>query len=53
MNALFHGLDFRPLKNSGSFTFISFVYGLVVLGVWAFFMGTVFGWMADRLRALA
>lgn len=51
MNALFHGLDFRSLKSGGSFTFASFGYGFVVLVAWAFFMGTVFAWVAERLRA--
>jgi hypothetical protein len=49
MNALFHGLDFSPLKRSGTFTFPSFVYGFTVLVSWAFLMGTVFGWVAQRL----
>lgn len=52
MNALFHGLDFTPLKRDGTFTFASFVYGFVVLVVWAFFMGTVFARVAERLRGL-
>jgi hypothetical protein len=50
MNALFHGLDFRALKSAGSFTFTSFVYGIVMLVFWAFFMGTVFGWISERIR---
>jgi uncharacterized protein DUF5676 len=53
MNALFHGLDFGTLKNAAAFTFASFVYGLVVLVVWAFLLGTTFGWVADRLRVAA
>ena len=53
MNALFHGLDFRSLKSGGSFTFGTFVYGFVVLVFWAFFMGTVFGWVSERFRAPA
>jgi hypothetical protein len=52
MNALFHGLDFNPLKREGTFTFASFVYGLTVLVVWAFLMGAVFGWVAERLLGL-
>ena len=50
MNALFHGLDFRALKVSGAFTFGSFAYGLGVLVAWAFLLGTLFGWVAHRLR---
>ena len=52
MNALFHGLDFGPLKREGTFTFASFVYGLTVLVVWAFLTGAVFGWVAERLLGL-
>jgi uncharacterized protein DUF5676 len=50
MNALFHGLDFRPLKVEGAFTPGTFLYGLVVMSVWAFFLGALFGWLAQRLR---
>jgi hypothetical protein len=50
MNALFHGLDFTPLKSGDTFTFASFLYGIVVLAAWAFFMGTVFAWVAGLLR---
>ena len=53
MNALFHGLDFRALRSPGAFTWGSFAYGLVVLVAWAFFMGSLFGWAADRLGARA
>lgn len=52
MNALFHGLDFSPLKRGGTFTFWSFVYGFTVLVVWAFLMGTVFDWVSERLAGL-
>jgi large-conductance mechanosensitive channel len=52
MNALFHGLDFRPLKRDATFTFASFGYGFTVLVVWAFLMGAVFGWIAERLLGL-
>jgi uncharacterized membrane protein len=53
MNALFHGLDFRALRSPGAFTWGSFAYGLVVMVAWAFFMGSLFGWVADRLSARA
>lgn len=46
MNALFHGLDFSPLKRDGTFTFASFVYAFTVLVVWAFLMGA--GLRLDR-----
>jgi large-conductance mechanosensitive channel len=50
MNALFHGLDFRKLRAGDAlFTFSSFAYGLVVLVAWAFMLGTLFGWLVDRL----
>jgi len=51
MNALFHGLDFRPLASTGAFTFGSFVYGLVVLVAWAFMLGAIFGVLSERLRS--
>ena len=49
MNALFHGLDFTPLKRDGTFTFTSFVFGLAVLAAWAFFTGAVFAWVGERI----
>ncbi len=46
MNALFHGLDFRKLQSGGGgFDFGGFAYALVALIVWAFVLGTLFGWM--------
>ena len=50
MTALFHGMDFRVLKSSGAFTFASFAYALLVLAVWAFLLGALFGWLAERFR---
>jgi hypothetical protein len=49
MNALFHGLDFRALKAEGAFTLGSFLYGLAVMSAWSFFLGALFGWLAQRL----
>lgn len=49
MNALFHGLDFTPLKREGTLTFASFAYGFTVLVVWALLMGAFFGWVWERL----
>ena len=50
MNALFHGLDFRKLQSGGSlFSFGSFLYGEAVLVGWVFALGTLFGWLAERL----
>ena len=49
MNALFHGLDFRKLQSGAAlFNFGSFVYALVVMMVWAFGLGTLFGWLLMR-----
>lgn len=50
MNALFHGLDFRRLQaGSTLFDFGSFVYALVVMMVWAFGLGAIFGWVRHRI----
>ncbi len=51
MTALFHGRDFRALEVAGTFTFASFAQALVVLAVWAFLLGALYGWLAGRLRA--
>jgi hypothetical protein len=49
MNALFHGLDFTPLANATAFTFGSFATAFVVFVAWAFMLGSVFAWVADRM----
>ena len=50
MNGLFHGLDFRKLQSGPAlFSFGSFVYALVGLTVWAFILGTLFGWLSTRI----
>lgn len=51
MMALFHGLDFELLRSAGMFTFGSFVGALAVLAAWAFLVGTLFGWLSERLGA--
>ncbi|HKA42555.1 MAG TPA: DUF5676 family membrane protein [Burkholderiales bacterium] len=49
MNALFHGLDFRKLKSGTAlFSFGAFIYALAVMTAWAFLLGTIYGWLADR-----
>ena len=49
MNALFHGLEFRKLQGGPAlFTFGSFLYALVVMMVWAFGLGAIFGWVRGR-----
>ena len=49
MNALFHGLDFRKLQSGAAlFSFGSFAYALLILAVWAFGLGALFGWLFGR-----
>jgi hypothetical protein len=49
MNGLFHGLDFRKLQAGPAlFSFGSFIYALLILSVWAFALGTLFGWLSER-----
>ena len=50
MNTLFHGLDFRKLQSGPAlFSFGSFLYALVVMAVWAFGLGVLFGRLSERL----
>jgi hypothetical protein len=50
MNALFHGLDFGKLQiGAASFNFAGFAMAFVVLTVWAFVLGTIFGWILEWL----
>ena len=50
MNALFHGLDFRKLRDeTGAFGFGSFVISLAGIAVWGFLVGCVFGWLSNRV----
>jgi hypothetical protein len=50
VNALFHGLEFRKLQNGPAlFDFGRFFYVLVVLAVWGFWFGALFGWLFERL----
>lgn len=50
MNGLFHGLDFRKLREgAGQFGFESFGVSLVGIVVWAFLVGCLFGWLSNRL----
>ena len=50
MNALFHGLDFGKLaRGPAPFDFGSFLYALLVMLVWAFALGALFGWLVERL----
>jgi YHS domain-containing protein len=46
MTSLFHGLDFHKLQSGAAlFSFGGFVYALAVIMVWAFCLGTFFGWL--------
>jgi hypothetical protein len=50
MNGLFHGLEFRKLQAGRAlFDFSQFLYVLVILAVWAFWLGALFGWVYDGL----
>lgn len=42
MNALFHGMDFRPLQTSLGFDWGGFCYAAGVLFLWALGFGTFF-----------
>ena len=54
MNALFHGLDFRRLQaGSPLFSFGGFLYAEIVLMAWAFALGSLFGWVAERFSPVA
>ena len=49
MNGLFHGLDFRRLQSGPVlFSFGSFLYALVVMMIWAFGLGAIYGWLQNR-----
>ena len=49
MNALAHGLDFGKLGTPVPFTFLMFVFPLVVLAVWGFLVGALYAWLSNRL----
>jgi hypothetical protein len=50
MNGLFHGLDFRKLQTGPVlFEFGAFLYALAVMVGWALLLGTIFGWLHDRI----
>ena len=49
MNNLFHGMDFTPLLKPSAFSWGGFIQALLVLAFWAFFAGTFFGWLRQRL----
>ena len=50
LNALFHGLDFSKLGAPMPFTFLMFVYPLVVFMVWGFAVGALYAWLHRGLH---
>ena len=53
LNALFHGLDFRKLGAPMPFTFLMFVYPLVVFVVWGFAVGALYAWLHRALHGVS
>ena len=51
LNALFHGLDFRKLQTPTPFTFLMFMYPLLVFVVWGFAVGALFAGLHNSLQA--
>lgn len=51
MNALFHGLDFSKLESSEPYRWTSFIYALVVIGIWAFAAGAFFAIIHNALSS--
>lgn len=49
MSSLFHGMDFAPLFKTAAFSWAGFVEALLVMVFWAFFAGTFFSWLHQRL----
>ncbi|HEU4846331.1 MAG TPA: DUF5676 family membrane protein [Burkholderiaceae bacterium] len=52
MQALFHGLDFRPMAVAQPYTFGAFFYAVAVMGVWGFCAGAFFAWVQEAITAL-
>jgi hypothetical protein len=50
LNALFHGLDFRKLGAPTPFTFLMFVYPLIVFLVWGFVVGALYAWLHNSIN---
>jgi hypothetical protein len=50
MNALFHGVDFRPLYSGRAFDAGSWLGAVVVLSTWGFLIGALFALLVNRLR---
>jgi ABC-type phosphate/phosphonate transport system permease subunit len=52
MNALFHGMDFRPLQTAGLHPWRDYFYALVVMACWAFAIGAFFAWVLDAFARM-
>lgn len=52
MNALFHGLDFRPLQAADAHAWRDYLYALVVIAAWAFAAGAFFAFLHNGLQRL-
>ena len=50
MNGLAHGLDFAKLLAATPLRISQFYYPFTVLVVWAFAVGTLFGWVHNLFR---
>jgi hypothetical protein len=50
LNALFHGLDFRKLGTPMTFTFLMFLYPLIVFVVWGFLVGALYAWLRNLIH---
>ena len=49
MNSLFHGMNFSGMVQPAAFSLLGFLIALVVLSAWAFFVGSFFAWLRNRL----
>lgn len=52
MNALFHGLDFRPLQAAGASPWRDYFYALIVVALWGFAVGAFFAGLHNALDRL-
>lgn len=52
MNALFHGLDFRPLQSAEPHPWRDYLYAVSVMALWAFAVGTPFAALHNALAQL-
>lgn len=50
MNALFHGMDFRPLETAELNPWRDYLYALVVMALWAFAAGAFFAAVRNALE---